>query len=353
MSQNFIKLYTINSEPDSAYFLSDGVVYYYASNIDKYAIKGQNLIVGATELIMTHILSQKIPRMESAIALKDSNVKKISSEKFLASMSSFSFIINASIVLAKQVLLTNKIINKSIETLEGQEKLLREYSIKYYKAVSGLSVEFEKRKLPWINDILKKHITTLNFKRGEAFRKSQESVTVESTSKLSDRMIEFPRGSVICEENTTGEEMYILQSGSIDVEIGGNKVATIDKQGTMFGEMALLLNEKRTATLRSKNNAVITVIKKSELKEASEKQDDLLKNIAISLAQRHYYNLVKIGAVNKSLIEQTLDNESGDDKKTGQVEKLKIDLSRLKNELSDAAFKKKADFLQALIDECS
>ena len=180
-------------------------------------------------------------------------------------MSNFSFLINTSIVLAKQVLLTNKIINKNIDALEGKEKQMRELSIQFYKAVFKLSQEYEKRKLPWINDVLKKYFTSLNYKRGEAFFKSQDSITIESSSRLSDKMIEFPRGSIICEENTAGEEMYILQAGAIDVEIGGNRVATIDKKGTVIGEMALLLNEKRTATLKAKNNAVITVIKKKEL----------------------------------------------------------------------------------------
>jgi len=352
MSQNFIKLYSAESEPDCAYFLSDGAVYYYASSADKYAIKGKNLIVGSTELIMSNILSRKTNRMETAVALRDSEIKKISAEKFVSSMSSFSFLINASIVLARQVLLTNNIINKNIGILEGKDKELREFSVRYYRAVTGLCGEYDKRKLPWLNDILKKHINSLSFKRGEAFFKSQESLTIESAEQLSDRMVEFPRGSVICEENTSGGEMYILQTGTIDVEIGGNKVATIDKPGTVFGEMALLLNEKRTATLRAKNNAVLTVIKKAELKEVYEKQNDIVRNVTISLAQKHYYNLIKISAVNKSLAEQTFGDDPDNEKKTGQVEKIKIDLSKLRSELSDAVFKKKADFLQPLIDEC-
>ena len=351
MPEEFIKLYTVNSEPDSAYFLSGGGVYMYASNMDKYAIKGQNLIVGATELIMNRLLNQETLRIETAIASKDSVVKKIPADKFISGMETFSFLINASIVLAKQVLLTNKIINKNIDALEGKEKQLREMSVKFYKAVFQLGQEYEKRKLPWMNDVLKKYNTSLNFKRGEAFSKSQESLTIESSSQLSDKMIEYPRGSIICEENTVGEEMYILQSGSIDVEIGGNRVATIDKQGTVIGEMALLLNEKRTATLKSKNNSVITVIKKSELKEVCEKQGDLLKNVTFSLAQKHYYNIIKISAVNKSLIDHQLDSSGGEDKTISMVERLKSDLGKLKNELGDLIYKKNAEYLKPIFDE--
>ena len=119
MSQDYIKLYSAASEPDCAYFLSNGVVYYYASNVDKYAIRGQNLIVGSTELIMNHIFSEKTCRIETAVALKDSSIKKIPADKFFSSINSFSFLVNASIVLAKQVLLTNKIINKNLDLLDG------------------------------------------------------------------------------------------------------------------------------------------------------------------------------------------------------------------------------------------
>lgn len=351
MSEEFIKLYTVNSQPDSAYFLSNGSVFLYASNIDKYAIKGQNLIVGATELIMNNLLNQQTLRIETAIASRETSIKKIPAEKFINGMSNFSFLINTSIVLAKQVLLTNKIINKNIDALEGKEKQLRELSIKFYKGVFKLNQEYEKRKLPWMNDILKKYFTSINYKRGEAFYRSQDSLTIESSNQLSDKMIEYPRGSVICEENTTGEEMYILQTGAIDVEIGGNRVATIDKRGTVIGEMALLLNEKRTATLKAKNNTVITVIKKNELKEVCEKQDDLLKNVTYSLAQKHYFNIIKISTVNKSLIDQQLDNSGGEDKTISQVERLKSDIGKLKNELEEVHFKKKMEFLKPIIDE--
>ncbi len=351
MAEEFTKLYTVNSDPDCAYFLNTGSVYLYASNMDKYAIKGQNLIVGSTELIMNHLLNQQTLRIETAIASKDSTVKKIPIEKFISGMENFSFLINASIVLAKQVLLTNKIINKSIGALEGKEKQQREMSIQFYKAVFKISKEYEKRKLPWLNDLVKKNITSLNYKRGEAFCRSQDSITIESSNQLSDKMTEFPRGSIICEENTTGEEMYILQAGSIDVEIGGNSVATIDKKGTVIGEMALLLNEKRTATLKAKNNTVITIIKKKDLKEICEKQDDLLKSITYSLAQKHYYNIIKISAVNKSLVDQTLNNEGGEDKNVNQVERLRADLGKLKNELADIIYKKDADFLKPIIEE--
>ncbi len=350
MSQDVFKLYSINSTPNCAYFLSEGCIYFYASNMDKYAISGRNLIVGATELIMNSILSQETDRIETAVSACDSVVKKISAEKFITGMESYSFLINTSIVLAKQVLLTNKIINKAMNQLGGNEKILRDLSITFYNTVALIEEEYTKRKLPWLDKLLKNYTTSLSYKRGEAFHRSMDSITVEPSSQLSDKITEYHRGSIICEENTNGEELYVLQAGSIDVEIGGNRVATIEKSGTVFGEMALLLNEKRTATLKAKNNTVITKILKHELKEVCEKQSDLLKNITYSLAQRHYYNIIKISTLNDSLIEKDLNLENGEDKKISQVEKTRNNLSALKRELEETAYKKDADFLTEIIN---
>ena len=350
MSGEFLKLYTSSTSPENVFFLEKGNVYFYASNMDKYSVKGNNLIIGSTEIILSHMLSMPTERMETAVTSCSSSIKKISVEKFLKGMASFPFLMNTSIVLAQQVLLTNKIINKNMISLEGIEKIIKELAIIYYKAIDALSSEYEKRRLPWLNDILKKHLTTLTYKRGEAFCKSQQSLTVETSHHLSDSMIEYPRGSVICSEGTEGEEMYILQAGSIDVEIKGNKVATIDQPGTVFGEMALLLNEQRTATLKANNNTVITVIKKHMLRQICEKEGDILNSIALSLARRHYFNLIKIHTVNRALLEKNLEVQCEDDsKKPGQVDRIRIDIGKLKNELSEAAYKKDASFLEDII----
>ena len=51
--------------------------------------------------------------------------------------------------------------------------------------------------------------------------------------------------------------MFILQSGTLEVSIAGRKAAVIEQPGTVIGEMALLLGEKRTATIKPVNTAVL------------------------------------------------------------------------------------------------
>ncbi|MCP4135142.1 MAG: cyclic nucleotide-binding domain-containing protein [bacterium] len=354
MTQNFIKLYSTSSEPDCAFLLSHGSVFFYASEMDKYAIKGNNLIVGATEVIMNHMLNESTERMETAVADPDSSIKRMPVEKFISGMNSYSFILNVSMVLAKQVLLTNRIINKNLSELSGDENETRKLSIQYYSIVDSLKDEWDKRKLPWLKDLVKKFEVSLVYKRGEAYFRSSEPTKIEAATQLTKNLVEYPRGTVICEENTSGEEMYILQSGTIDVLINENKVAAIEEPGTVSGEMALLLGEKRTATLKAKNNVVLTRITKKDLKEIAKKENsqeesNILQGVSFALAKRHYYNTVKIGSINKSILEQALAEEDGS-KKPSQLQNTKKELRSLKNALTTIAMEKKVDFLDKLLD---
>ena len=128
MSDAYIKLYAAAAPADSAYLLDEGSVYFYASNADKYAITGKNLIIGSTEIIMSRLLGIETDRVETAVAGAGSAVKKIPVDKFLSGLKTYSFALNTSMVLAKQVYLTGEILQKNMSALEGDEKKVRDTS---------------------------------------------------------------------------------------------------------------------------------------------------------------------------------------------------------------------------------
>jgi len=346
MSENFTKLYTIGSQSDSAFFLDQGKVFFYATDYDKYAINGTKLILGASELILNIFDNKETYRVDTAIAAAGSQIKKISKEKFKNGMENYSFVLNVSMVLAKQVFLTNRIINNSLNDIHGDEIKNKEISIEFYGLYERIKEEYNKRKLPWIIDVLKPYETSLILKRGEAYSKSEEPAKINTSKSLSDKQAEYERGSIICEEGSDGNEMYILESGVIDIFVNNVKVVTISDPGTVIGEMALLLGEKRTATLKAKNNVVITKLAKSDLKEVAARQMDLLQGVALSLSKKYYYNIMKIESLNKSLIEVNLQDE--EEKKVPQSMKSQIELSKLKRDIGDMIHKKKVDFLDDL-----
>ena len=349
MDQNYVKLYRASTEPDAAYFLTEGSVYFYLTDSDKYSVSGRNLIVGATELIMKQA-GTDVSRIETAVTRDCDAIKKISAEKFKSGMETYSFILNVSLVLAKQVQLTNGIINKGMKLVAGDEAQNREMSMEYFRIMDRVKTEYAKRKFPWLLELVKKFEPTLTYKRGEAYVRSAEPTRITETTNLSDQLTEYPRGSIICEQNTVGEEMFILQSGSIEVLLDNNRVATIEEPGTVTGEMALLLGEPRTATLKAMNNVVLTRIRKDELKTVAEKQASVLKGISLALARRHYYNGVRIDTLNKTLLEQKLDGDQSKEAKAALAfQKTTREFAALKDEVSEACRIKKADFLQDLV----
>jgi CRP-like cAMP-binding protein len=351
MGANYIKLYTASSPVKSAFFLVDGVVYFYASNADKYSINGKNLVLGATEIILKHMADINTGRLETAVTDSTSRIKKMPVEKFMEGMNSPSFIINVSMVLARQVKLTNRIANTNLDSLEGDDRKTKEYSLKYFRIVQRLQNEYEKRKLPWLKEIIKDSSLNLTFKRGEAFFKSSEPAVISSEAvKRSERDVEYSPGTIICEENTPGTEMYILKSGAIDVLDKGARVTCIVESGTIIGEMALLLGEKRTATLKARNNVVLMRIKKDDLKDIVEKERHIITGLASTLARRHHENVNRIAKINRSLAEQMIEAEMGGVKKIQHAERTLKDLNVLTDNVEAMIRQRDADYLKSVLE---
>lgn len=76
-------------------------------------------------------------------------------------------------------------------------------------------------------------------------------------------LVSHPMGDIIFSEGEIGTEMYILQSGTVELlkEIGGETrvLATLEK-GDFFGEMSVLEDLPRTASARAKTDVELVRI---------------------------------------------------------------------------------------------
>ncbi len=72
-----------------------------------------------------------------------------------------------------------------------------------------------------------------------------------------------PSGTTIFEKGQSGEVMYIVQEGQVEIRVGDDVVETVGPDG-VFGEMALIENKPRSATTIAKTDCRLVPITKKQ-----------------------------------------------------------------------------------------
>ena len=73
-----------------------------------------------------------------------------------------------------------------------------------------------------------------------------------------------PRSTVVIREGDPGERFFVLEAGSLDVSRGGEFIRRLSAPGDGFGEIALLRNVPRTATVTATRDASLLGIGRTE-----------------------------------------------------------------------------------------
>ena len=103
-------------------------------------------------------------------------------------------------------------------------------------------------------------------------------------SGLATRLNE-PAGAVLTQEGKVGHEFIIVVDGEIEIRKGDRVVATRGA-GDYVGEIALLDNRPRTATVIAKTPVVIEVIGQREFRSLLAGAPELSSDIMSTMAQR-------------------------------------------------------------------
>ncbi|MBI5892017.1 MAG: EAL domain-containing protein [Nitrosomonadales bacterium] len=96
----------------------------------------------------------------------------------------------------------------------------------------------------------------------------------------------FPAGEIIFKEGDPGNTAYLIEEGSVEVSVSSTQRSRINK-GELFGEIALIDQQPRTATVRAVENTVLIPIPRQLVKELLEKTDPVVRHLLLTILERY------------------------------------------------------------------
>jgi CRP-like cAMP-binding protein len=97
--------------------------------------------------------------------------------------------------------------------------------------------------------------------------------------------IDFPEGKTLIKEGERGREFFVLIEGTVDVRQKGRKL-NLRGEADCFGEMALILDAPRMATVTTTSPVRALVLTDRAFRSLVERSPDLQLKILRTLAQR-------------------------------------------------------------------
>jgi ATP/ADP translocase len=97
--------------------------------------------------------------------------------------------------------------------------------------------------------------------------------------------VTYSDGQEIFAKGDLGDSMYIIYTGQVGIYDGPKQLALFDK-GEIFGELALLDTEPRSATTVAETDTLVFRIDQEDFFELMEERDEILRNVLRILCQR-------------------------------------------------------------------
>lgn len=103
----------------------------------------------------------------------------------------------------------------------------------------------------------------------------------------------FAAGEQIFKEGDAGDCAYLIEKGAVEVIVtdqGSERLIRLMGKGEMFGEVALIDHQPRTATVRAVEKAVLIPIRRKLVEVLLEKGDPILSHLLLVILERFRNN---------------------------------------------------------------
>ncbi len=341
------KLYEIGQPADKAYLLRSGEVEYWVTKDDYILFEAQNIIIGASELLIAMSRKEVISRHMTLIKKGDAVINPIKAEKLASIITTYTIGFSVARHIAETITKLHGILSNKMNKLHESERISRDVTKAYVEIMNLLEQESLNQHFPWLFSLLEKGKKSGAYNFGLSFisKKEETSVDVDSAGLIKYKRI-YPKGSIICKQGDKADDMFILMDGKIEVRINNNPIDIISRKGTIIGEMGLILQKARTATLRALDDTHMVKIGSGDMASVFKNDTQTFFDMMTALAFREYDNCEKIREYS-DMVE--LVTAGHGDTMEGQLVEYSEELSKLMSDIAKYSEENpKMDWLQSI-----
>ena len=110
--------------------------------------------------------------------------------------------------------------------------------------------------------------------------KKELAVVAQQTDEL-----DVPAGKVLAREGDFGSEFFVIDTGTAEVTRDGERLAELGA-GDFFGEMALLEQDRRVATVTAKTPMTLIVMSRGSFRALDRSHHAVHETVAKAIAER-------------------------------------------------------------------
>jgi len=97
--------------------------------------------------------------------------------------------------------------------------------------------------------------------------------------------LDLEKGKVLCREGRSGGDFFVLLSGAAEVSVGGKSVRTLH-EGDFFGEIAVLDNGPRSATVTVREPARALVLGPAQFRDILHQNAEIATTMLYAVVER-------------------------------------------------------------------
>ncbi len=179
------KIYSYLDTVDQAYVLRSGKVYFGIKEGETYPFEGQNLIVGAEEILMNPDGTQNVFRIYDFFKDETADLMAVPPANLLGQLSKYGIGFNLNVHLSQMILLTNQIFQKrKAQDKGGNQDAFHANAKKYYGLVQELDTLIGPLRFPGLTTLVANLKNELLYENGRIISTQEKTFFSVNEKKL-------------------------------------------------------------------------------------------------------------------------------------------------------------------------